>query len=334
MPHFDHVIIGSGQALSTLLGYLSTTGESITIIEGDRVVGTAADRGVVDSGPVIEQLLANEAGFRLGFFFGVLAVMAALEFAAPRRRQEIPRLLRWTNNITIVVLDTVLVRLAFPVLAVGLALVAEERGWGLLQLIQAPVWLAFVISILAFDLAIYLQHVMFHAVPALWRVHRVHHADLEFDVTTGFRFHPVEIVLSMGLKLGVVLALGPPAVAVLVFEVVLNASSLFTHSNVRIPLAIDRALRWIVVTPDMHRVHHSIHECETNSNFGFNLPWWDRLLGTYTAQPRETHEGMTIGVDQFRTRRDLWIDRMLVQPLRGDAGSYPIHSESEEEEKS
>ncbi|MDN3721932.1 sterol desaturase family protein [Roseibium salinum] len=185
---------------------------------------------------------------------------------------------------------------------------------------------------LALDLAIYLQHVMFHAVPALWRLHRMHHADLEFDVTTGLRFHPVEILLSMGIKLGVVMALGPPAVAVLVFEVLLNGTSMFNHSNVRIPAAIDRVLRLFVVTPDMHRVHHSIHPNETNSNFGFNLPWWDRLLGTYRPQPREGHETMTIGIEEFRTRRDLWLDRMLVQPLVGRANHYPINRRGRKED--
>lgn len=183
---------------------------------------------------------------------------------------------------------------------------------------------------LALDLAIYLQHVMFHAVPGLWRLHRMHHADLEFDVTTGLRFHPVEILLSMGIKLAVVLALGPPAVAVLVFEVLLNATAMFNHSNIRIPSAIDRVLRLFVVTPDMHRVHHSIHPSETNSNFGFNLPWWDRLLGTYRPQPTDGHEAMTIGIEQFRTRRDLWLDRMLIQPVRGPASGYPINREEED----
>jgi sterol desaturase/sphingolipid hydroxylase (fatty acid hydroxylase superfamily) len=278
-----------------------------------------------------ERLLANEPLVRLSFFLGVLFVMAAWEVAAPRRRREIPRLLRWTNNLLVVVLDAMFVRLIFPLVAVGLALLAEERGWGLFNLVESPDWLAIVASMLALDLAIYLQHVMFHAVPALWRVHRMHHADLEFDVTTGLRFHPVEIVLSMGIKLAVVLALGPPAIAVLAFEVLLNAGALFNHSNVRIPIGLDRVLRWFVVTPDMHRVHHSIHPSETNSNFGFNVPWWDRLLGTYRAQPRDTHEGMTIGVEQFRTRRDLWIDRMLTQPLRGPADGYPLNRKDEDE---
>lgn len=277
-------------------------------------------------------LLANEPLIRMVFFIGILLAMALWEVAAPRRRRDIPRLLRWSNNLGIVVIDTLLVRLTFPIVAVGLALLAQERGWGLFNVFDAPAWLAFVVSVLVLDLAIYLQHVMFHAVPALWRLHRMHHADLEFDVSTGLRFHPVEILLSMGIKLAVVAALGPPAVAVLVFEVLLNATAMFNHSNIRIPAAIDRILRRVVVTPDMHRVHHSIHPNETNSNFGFNLPWWDRMLGTYRAQPREGHETMTIGIEQFRARRDLWLDRMLIQPLRGPASGYPINREEEDKQ--
>ncbi|HEY9058763.1 MAG TPA: sterol desaturase family protein [Aurantimonas sp.] len=270
-------------------------------------------------------LLANEPLIRVSAFLGILLAMALWEVAAPRRRREIPRLLRWTNNLGVVVVDTLLVRLTFPVVAVGLALLAEERGWGLFNIFQVPGWIAVIVAILALDLAIYLQHVMFHAVPALWRLHRMHHADLEFDVTTGLRFHPVEILLSMGIKLAVVAALGPPAVAVLIFEVLLNGTAMFNHSNIRIPLGLDRILRWFVVTPDMHRVHHSIHPSETNSNFGFSVPWWDRLLGTYRAQPRDGHEAMTIGIEQFRTRRDLWLDRMLIQPVKGPASGYPIN---------
>ena len=266
-----------------------------------------------------ETILANEPMLRLVVFLGMLVAMAGWELAAPRRRQDIPRVIRWTNNLALVVVDTVILRLTFPILAVGLALMAEERGWGLFNALDVPLWLAVLLSILLLDLAIYLQHVLFHAVPGLWRLHRMHHADLEFDVTTGLRFHPVEIVLSMLIKLAVVAALGAPAVAVLVFEVLLNATALFNHANIRLPAGADRVLRWVMVTPDMHRVHHSVIPAETNSNFGFNLPWWDRLLGTYRAQPKAGHEGMTIGIEQFRTPRDLWLDRMLVQPLRGPA---------------
>jgi sterol desaturase/sphingolipid hydroxylase (fatty acid hydroxylase superfamily) len=270
-------------------------------------------------------LLAHEPLIRLGVFAGVLALVAGWELLAPRRPQAVGRSLRWPNNLGIVVLDTLLLRLVFPTAAVGFALLAEGRSWGLLNAVAVPGWLAVVTSVLILDFAIYLQHVLFHAVPALWRLHRMHHADLEFDVTTGLRFHPLEILLSMGIKLAVVAALGPPAVAVLIFEVLLNSTSMFNHGNVWIPAGLDRVLRWIVVTPDMHRVHHSMLPHETNSNFGFNLPWWDRLLGTYRAQPGAGHEAMTLGIEQFRSPRDLWLDRLLIQPFRGPASGYPIN---------
>lgn len=271
-----------------------------------------------------ETILATEATIRLAMFLGVLAAMALWEVAAPRRRLEIPRVIRWTNNLTLVVVDTVILRLSFPILAVGLAVMAEDRGWGLFNNIDVPAWVAIIVSMLLLDLAIYLQHVMFHAVPGLWRLHRMHHADLDFDATTGLRFHPVEILISMGIKLAAVAALGPPAVAVLLFEVILNVTALFNHANVNLPHRVDWVLRLFVVTPDMHRVHHSVDPRETNSNYGFNLPWWDRLLGTYIAQPARGHEGMEIGIEQFRTRRDLWLDRMLVQPLRGPASGHAL----------
>lgn len=274
-----------------------------------------------------DAILTNEAQIRLAVFLGILAVMAIWEIAAPRRRLEFPRLIRWSNNLALVVVDTILVRLAFPVVAVGLAIFAQDHGWGLLNVLAMPGWVAIIIALLALDLAIYLQHVMFHAVPALWRLHRMHHADLDFDVTTGLRFHPLEILLSMGVKLAVVAALGPPAIAVLIFEVLLNGTAMFNHSNIRMPKSLDSVLRLLVVTPDMHRVHHSIIPSETNSNFGFNVPWWDRLLGTYIAQPRDGHDGMTIGIEQFRTKRDLWLDRLLIQPARGPASGYPINRE-------
>lgn len=241
--------------------------------------------------------------------------MAAWEVLAPRRRQAIGRGVRWTNNIALVALDTLLVRLAFPMAAVGAALWAEGAGWGLFHWLGVPWWLAVPLAVLLLDLAIYTQHVVFHAVPALWRLHRVHHADLEFDVTTGLRFHPLEILLSMAIKIALVVALGAPAVAVLIFEVLLNATSQFNHGNVRLPAPVDRALRRIVVTPDMHRVHHSVVRAETDSNYGFCLSWWDRLFGTYRAEPAAGHDGMTIGLEEFRTPRDLWLDRLLLQPF-------------------
>jgi sterol desaturase/sphingolipid hydroxylase (fatty acid hydroxylase superfamily) len=269
-------------------------------------------------------LLAHEPVIRLGAFAAIFALMASWELWAPRRRQAIGRLRRWPGNLGIVALDTLLLRFVFPVAAVGVALRAETHGWGLFQAMQAPAWVATVASVVLLDLAIYLQHVLFHAVPVLWRLHRMHHADLEFDVTTGVRFHPFEILLSMAIKIGVVAALGAPAAAVLIFEVLLNATSMFNHGNVRLPERIDRALRWILITPDMHRVHHSAVPRETNSNFGFNLPWWDRLFATYRAEPAAGYEEMTIGIEQFRDPRELRLDRMLLQPFRDDDRRYPL----------
>lgn len=274
-------------------------------------------------------LLIHEPAIRLGAFSGIFAVMALWEVLAPRRRQAIGRWKRWPGNLGIVVLDSVFVRLIFPTAAVGVALFAAAHGGGLLQALGVPDGLALVSSVLLLDLAVYLQHVMFHAVPLLWRLHRVHHTDLEFDLTTGARFHPFEIVLSLVIKLGVIAALGAPAVAVLAFEVLLNATSMFNHGNVRLPQRLDGVLRWLLVTPDMHRVHHSWYPHETNSNFGFNLPWWDRLFGTYCAQPRDGQIGMTIGINQFRDPCELRLDRMLWQPFRGPVHSYPINARPE-----
>jgi len=275
--------------------------------------------------PVEDFILSNEPSIRLSFFAGIFLVMALWEVFTPRRKRSHTRLARWPSNIAISFLNTAVLRVAFPTAAVGLALLGEENGWGLLNQVGMPAWLSFLVAVLVLDFVIYLQHLLFHAVPLLWRFHRMHHADLDIDVTTGARFHPIEIVLSMIIKLAIIAALGPPAVAVIAFEVLLNATSMFNHSNVKLPLAFDRVLRLIVVTPDMHRVHHSILPKETNSNFGFNIPWWDRLFGTYKAQPEKGHEGMTIGIEQFRKPRELWLDRMLTQPGRGPASGYPIN---------
>ncbi len=263
---------------------------------------------------------------RLGFFLGVFAMIALWEIAAPRRASALGRALRWTANLGLVVLNTILLRLLFPAAAVGMALFAQARGWGVFNAVDVPYWLAVVVCVIALDFFIWLQHVMFHAIPALWRLHRVHHADLEFDVTTGLRFHPLEILLSMLIKFAVIALLGPPVFAVIAFEVLLNATSMFNHGNLRLPAAFDRVLRLLVVTPDMHRVHHSVEEDETNSNFGFNLPWWDRLFGTYQAQPRAGHEGMTIGIATFREPGQcdrLWW--MLKMPFVGRIEDYAIN---------
>jgi sterol desaturase/sphingolipid hydroxylase (fatty acid hydroxylase superfamily) len=217
-----------------------------------------------------------------------------------------------------VALNTAVVRIVFPTAAAGAAVLAESKGWGLLNIVSAPSLITVPASVLLLDLAIYAQHVAFHHVPVLWRLHRMHHADLDFDVTTGVRFHPVEVLLSMLIKIAVVVVVGAPALGVVAFEVLLNATSMFNHGNVRLPRQLDGLLRLLVVTPEMHRVHHSVVRSETDSNFGFNFPWWDRLFGTYRAEPAAGHEGMTIGIDRFRDVRELRLDRMLLQPLRND----------------
>jgi len=281
-----------------------------------------------------EFVLNNELPIRLGFFFGVFAVMALWEIMAPRRRLLTSKTVRWANNLGLVFLNSFIVRLAFPAAAVGMALQASERGWGLFNVIEAPYWAAVLLSVMALDFFIWLQHVMVHAVPVLWRLHRVHHADLDFDVTTGARFHTLEILLSMLIKFAVILLLGPPLVAVVIFEVLLNATAMFNHGNVRLPQALDRVLRLFVVTPDMHRVHHSVEDDETNSNFGFNLPWWDRLFGTYRAQPRGGHETMTIGIHTFRTDTWCsWLPGMLSIPFVGKVQDYAINRRQWENER-
>lgn len=268
----------------------------------------------------------HEAVIRLGFFVGIFAVMAAWEVLAPRRVRTLSRLVRWTNNLGLVALDTVVVRLIFPAAAVGMAAYASAQDWGLLNHYEVPYWLAVVAAVVVLDFVIWLQHVMVHAIPVLWRVHRVHHADLDYDLTTGTRFHPIEIIVSMLIKFAAIMVLGPPIVAVIIFEVVLSGMAMFNHADVRLPAAVDRVLRWFVVTPDMHRVHHSIEDDETNSNFGFNLSWWDRLFGTYRDQPRGGHEGMTIGIRAFRTPGAVsWLPGLLALPFRGKISGYVIN---------
>ncbi len=268
----------------------------------------------------------HEAIIRLGFFVGIFLVMATWEVLAPRRTRTLSRLVRWTNNLGLVALNTVVVRLIFPAAAVGMAAYASARDWGLLNHYDVPYWLAVVVAVVVLDFVIWLQHVMVHAIPVLWRIHRVHHADLDYDLTTGTRFHPIEIVLSMLIKFATIMVLGPPIVAVIIFEVILSGMAMFNHANVSLPAAVDRVVRWFVVTPDMHRVHHSIEDDETNSNFGFNLSCWDRLFGTYRDQPRGGHEGMTIGIRAFRTPGAVsWLPGLLALPFRGRISGYVIN---------
>ena len=261
-------------------------------------------------------ILQYEPWVRLGGFCAVFLAVALAERWAPRRRAGTAIAPRWRANLGLVTVDTLLLRVLHGASAVGAALTAEAHGWGVFNgLLGLPHWWEGLAAVVALDFAIYLQHVLFHAVPQLWRFHRVHHSDRDFDVTTGVRFHPIEVLLSVIYKMAVVVVLGLPAVAVLAFEVILNATSLFNHGNVFLPLGLDRALRCFLVTPDMHRVHHSTLRTETDSNYGFNLTWWDRLFGTYRAQPSTTHSGMTIGLDDVR-QPDRWpLFGLLVMPF-------------------
>lgn len=271
-------------------------------------------------------VLENEITIRLSFFFGVFAVIAVWEFILPRRSLSVSRGLRWVSNLGLVFLNSLVLRFLFPTAAIGVAIVTQTQGWGLLVYYQIPFLPAVIVTVVVMDFIIYLQHVMVHAIPALWRLHRVHHVDLYFDVTTGSRFHTLEIILSMLIKFATIVLLGPPVVAVVIFEVLLNASSMFNHGNIYIPKKFDRVLRLFLVTPDMHRVHHSVHPQLTNSNFGFSLPWWDRLFGTYMAQPRESHEEMEIGLDTFRDPKQVnRLPGMLMLPFVRTLGEYSIN---------
>lgn len=273
---------------------------------------------------MLEFTIQNEPFIRLGFFFGVLAFISLWELLKPRRKLTQRKLIRWYSNLGIVALNTLLLRVVFPMSAVGFALIIQKNKWGLFNNIGVSPAFAVFASIIILDLVIYFQHFMFHAVPVFWRVHRMHHADLDFDVTTGSRFHPIEILLSMGIKFSAIALLGTSALAVLIFEVLLNATAMFNHGNIYIPSKVDRALRLFVVSPDMHRVHHSIHVDETNSNFGFNLPWWDRLFGTYRESPKDGHLEMTIGIDLFREQKYLNLPWLLVLPFLPGKDRYAI----------
>ncbi len=259
---------------------------------------------------------------RLSAFLGIFAVMASLELLAPRRRLDFPKSSRWMANLSLAVMNTLLIRVLFSAGAVGMAVVAADRGWGLLNVLQWPAWVEVLITLVVLDLVIYLQHVAFHVVPGIWRFHFVHHADPDYDVTTGVRFHPVEAVVSMLVKMTAVMALGAAAVAVVAFEVILNAVAMFNHSNVRLPLPLDRLLRWVIVTPDMHRVHHSTVPQERKRNFGFNLPWWDYLFGTYRAEPALGQEGMSFGVEGFRDQGCIKLGTALTLPFKALKGRW------------
>ncbi len=260
-------------------------------------------------------LLNNEGAVRLGAFLSLFGALLLAQWLRPRR-VIMTGFGRRLTNVTLVVIDTIVVRLLFPLLAFDMAIKLAAQDRGLLAGLDGAVGI--VVGVLLLDLAIYWQHRLLHVVPFLWRLHRMHHADVEFDVTTAVRFHPLEIAASMIIKLGLIAVLGVAPLAVLVFEVLLNATSLFTHTNVRLPVRLDHALRWLVVTPDMHRIHHSVHADEMNSNFSFSLSLWDRLFASYRREPRDGHVAMQIGLDRFRAREDQTLLQLLLNPLRPD----------------
>ncbi len=256
--------------------------------------------------------------WRIILFLSIFFIMAVLEIMLPRRILGQKKAPRWFTNFSLVVIDSVLVRLILPVAAIGTASLMQERGQGLFYSLDWPLWLEGIIAFVALDFAIYVQHVASHKIPLFWRLHRVHHSDRDIDVTTALRFHPVEILLSMIFKMILIVLLGPPVMAVLVFEVVLNGGAMFNHANVKLPKWLDRVLRLVIVTPDMHRVHHSTLHVETDSNYGFNLSIWDRLWRTYTDQPRLGHDKMTIGLNQYQDERPNRLSEALLIPFDED----------------
>jgi len=270
-----------------------------------------------------------EAAIRLGAFAGIFAVVALWEMISPCRDAAVPKRHRWPNNLAIAGLNVLVLRAAVPLAAVGTAAAAATHGWGLFNVVTAGPVAAFLVTVIALDFAIWLQHRLFHAVPVLWRLHRVHHADMDFDVTTGLRFHPFEMLLSILIKMGCIVLMGAPIIAVIAFEVILNATSLFNHANARLPRRIEPYVRALIVTPDMHRVHHSVLDDEMNSNFGFNLSLWDRLFGTYRADPRSEHVSMTIGLSQWRgAQRVVGLASMLLMPFRTEGSIDSADPES------
>ncbi len=252
--------------------------------------------------PMEEFLIAHEALLRLFAFAGLLILFSVLEALLPRRARTMPRIARWSANLGLSVINTLLLRFAVPVLAVGVAFWAQDQGIGIFNLVALPWAVELIAALLLLDALIWAQHLVMHKVPLLWRLHGVHHTDRDLDATTALRFHPAEILVSMAIKIGAVALIGPSVAAVILFEVILNGMSLFNHACLRLPLGADRWLRWLIVTPDMHRIHHSVHQRETDSNYGFNLSIWDRLFGTYTADPRDGQVEMELGLTQTRQR--------------------------------
>ncbi len=253
---------------------------------------------------------------RFSCFIGVLLLCTLWENKLPRKALTVSRAFRWVNNLSLVALNSATIVILMPMVAFQAAVIASENQWGLLYLVPVPIWLNVLLSVVLLDFIIYVQHVVFHRVPLLWKIHRMHHADLDIDVTTGARFHPIEILISMLVKIGAVFMLGVSPIAIVMFEIILNASAMFNHSNAKLALRIDAWLRKLIVTPDMHRVHHSVISRETHSNFGFFLSVWDRMFGTYRAQPELGHDHVVIGLSDIRDEQEQRLDKMLTQPFR------------------
>ncbi len=267
----------------------------------------------------MDQLPFSEATIRLIVFLGIFTAMAVLELTLPRRVPDERKWLRWRTNLAMVIVDSLALRVIFPLAAVGTAIWAESQGYGLFRTVDTPVWIAGLAGFILLDFAVWLEHVASHKIPILWRIHRMHHSDVDFDVTTALRFHPLEIILSMLWKAAIIILLGVPVLAVLLFEIVLNGAAMFNHSNWKIPVNIDRWLRLVLVTPDMHRIHHSVRVRETDSNYGFNFPFWDRIFRTYTQDPQGGHEGMTIGLYEYRGDEPTGFVWSLLLPFRRNA---------------
>ncbi|MGB1547761.1 MAG: sterol desaturase family protein [Alphaproteobacteria bacterium] len=267
---------------------------------------------------------AMEGWVRLGAFLAIFAAMALWEALAPRRNLSQSKAKRWTANLGILLIDTLAVRLTLGAAAYAMAIYAESAGWGLLNVLDWPGWVEIAVAVIFLDFAIYLQHVVSHALPIFWRLHQVHHSDMDFDTTTGIRFHPIEILVSLAYKVALVATIGADPWAVVIFEVILNGTSLFNHGNVRIFPKLERVLRFFVVTPEMHRVHHSTDPSETNTNFGFALSVWDRLCGTYRQSPAKGHLAMEIGLTRYRDARKLDLGNLLVIPFRKNVAENRI----------
>jgi len=273
-------------------------------------------------------LIQNEPIIRMSFFFGMIILMGSWELYAPKKAPTISKAYRWVNNLGLVFFNSFIIKILLPIASTSVAVLAMQNNWGVLNYYEIPTWIGVIVFIVVMDLIIYFQHIMVHAIPIFWRLHRVHHADLDYDTTTGSRFHPIEIVLSMFIKFTAIVLIGPSVIAVILFEIILNAMAMFNHGNVSLNKTLDKYLRYFIVTPDMHRVHHSIEQHETNSNFGFNISLWDRIFGTYKQDAKAGQENMIIGIQDITEKKQTNnIFGMLMIPFIKRNDKYIINKE-------